>query len=60
MTLDSSTQGKFAHLDDEEMAELFERNKVRIQHLLAEAAIMRADQASVRAEMKRRERELNS
>jgi hypothetical protein len=37
------------------MAALFERNKVRIQRLLAEAASVRADQASIRAEIKRRE-----
>lgn len=60
MTLDSLTRTKFADLDDAAMEDLFERNRARIQRLLAEAATVRADQASIRAEMKRRERELYS
>ncbi len=53
MNVDSKE--KIAHLDDAKLSALFERNNVRIQCLLAEAASVRADQASIRAEMKRRE-----
>jgi uncharacterized protein (DUF2236 family) len=60
MNLDSLTQRKFAHLDDAEMAKLFERHKVHSQRLQAEAASVPADRASIHAEMKRRERELYS
>lgn len=55
MILGYSTDVKFANLDDAGMVELLGRNKVRIQRLLAEVARMRADQASIRAEIKRRE-----
>ena len=42
MTFDTSTRTRFAHLHDAEMDELLERNKVRIQRLLAEATSARA------------------
>jgi hypothetical protein len=60
VTLDQSTSKNFSQLDDAALENLFECNNVRIQRLLAEAASVRADQASIRAEMKRRERELYS
>ena len=50
-----STPRKFAHLDDAALEDRFERNRERIQGLLAEAAGVRVEQASIRAEMKRRE-----
>jgi len=54
MALDSLTDGQFAHLDIAALEDLFERNKVRILRLLAEAAIVRADQAEIQAEIDRR------
>lgn len=58
MSLDPSNVGKFAHLDDIALTELCERNRERIQRLLAGAASVRVEQAIIRAEIKRREREL--
>lgn len=60
MTFDTSTRTKFVHLDDAKIDELLEGTKVRIQRLRAEAASVRADQASIRAEIKRREWETES
>jgi hypothetical protein len=53
----SSPQPKVAILTDDALEELFERNRIRIQRLLAEAAAMRIEQARIRAEMKRRVRQ---
>ena len=60
VTVDPSTVRKYGNLDDDALADLYERNKIRIQTLLAQVAGIRADQASIRAEIKRRDRELYS
>jgi hypothetical protein len=57
MDLQSLTQQKVANLTDPALEELFERNHIRIQRLLAEAAALRTEQARIRAEIKRRVRE---
>jgi hypothetical protein len=57
MDLQSSTQLKVTNLTDVALEELFERNRVLIQRLLAQAAAVRIEQARIRAEMKRRVRE---
>jgi hypothetical protein len=55
VTLDQSTSKKISQLDDAGLENLFECNRERIQRLLADAAGVRVEQASIRAEMKRRE-----
>jgi len=57
MDLPSLTQQKVANLTDIALEEVFERNRIRIQRLLAEAAALRTEQARIRAEVKRRARE---
>jgi uncharacterized protein YaaN involved in tellurite resistance len=58
VNVESSLQRKYAHLDDDALEDLFERNRVRIERLRVDVASVRAEQASIRAEMKRRQREL--
>lgn len=55
MNTESLPNDKFLDMDEIEMDELLERTKVRIQRHLAEAASARADQASIQAEIRRRE-----
>ncbi len=57
MDLQSLTQQQVANLTDTALEELFERNRIRLQRLLAEAAALRIEQARIRAEVKRRVRE---
>jgi hypothetical protein len=57
MDLQSSTQPKVTNLTNDGLEELFERNRIRIQRLLAEAAALRTEQARIRAEIKHRNRE---
>ena len=54
MDLQSSSQRKVAILTDVALEELFERNRVLIQRLLAQVADVRTEQARIRAEIKRR------
>jgi hypothetical protein len=58
VTLNLENHRRFAQLDATALENLFELNKERIQSLLAEAAGVRVEQAIIRAEMKRREREI--
>ena len=57
MDLQSSPQRSVAILTDVALEELFERNRVLIQRLLAQVAAVRTEQARIRAETKRRIRE---
>lgn len=57
MDLQSSSQHKVAILTDVALEELFERNRVLIQRLLAQVAAVRTEQARISAERKRRTRE---
>ena len=54
MDLPSLTQLKVANLTNVALEEMSERNRIRIQRLLAEAAALRTDQARIRAEIKHR------
>lgn len=54
MDLQSLSQRKVAILTDVALEELFERNRVLIQRLLAQVADVRTEQARIRAEIKRR------
>jgi hypothetical protein len=58
VTLCPAIRRKVSRLDAAALENLFELNKERIQGLLAEAAGVRVEQATIRAEMKRREREI--
>lgn len=57
MDLSSLPQQKVSNLTNVALEELFERNRVLIQRLLAQAADARTEQARIRAEIKRRKRE---
>jgi len=54
MDLQSSPQHKVAILTDDALEALFERNRMRIQRVLAKAAALRTEQTRIRAAMKRR------
>ncbi len=57
MDADSDFQARLCRMDIKELAEALERNKVRIQRLLAQVAAIRTQQASIRFEFRRRELE---
>ena len=57
MDLQSLTQQKVSNLTNVALEKLFERNGVRIQRHLAEAAALRTEQARIRAEIKHRIRQ---